>query len=111
MDIQTAVLNLMAAILISILGFGTKQVTTFLKNKGVVSLMEKKQEQVGIAVKAVEQIATIENISDKYKAAKTMSVELLNEYGIRLTETELKAFIESAVSEMNKNIEDVLNDN
>lgn len=108
--IQQAALNLLAVLITAMIGVVTKKVTKYLKDKGVIATLQAKEASVMIAVDAVEQIARNEKVPDKFKAAESMAIRLLNEQGIKITETELEAFIESAVAEMNKNVKDVLNE-
>lgn len=107
--IQQAVLNLLAVLVTAMVGVVTKRVTEYLKEKGVINKIQAKEASVMIAVDAVEQIARNEKVPDKFKAAESMAIDLLNKQGIKITETELEAFIESAVAEMNKGVKDVLN--
>lgn len=107
--IQTAFLNLLAVVITAAIGVLTQKVTAFLKKKGVVATLQAKEASVMIAVDAIEQIARNEKIPDKFKAAKSMAIEFLNEQGIAITDAELEALIESAVAEINKNVKDELN--
>lgn len=107
--IQSAVLNLLAVVITAAIGIVTKKLTVYLKNKGLIAILQAKEASVMIAVDAIEQIARNENIPNKYEQAKLLATEFLKQQGVSITNEELQAFIESAVAEMNKNIHDELN--
>lgn len=106
--LQDAVFNLLAVALTGFLGVITTNVTRYLKNKGVLSMLQAKEASVSIAVDAIEQIARNEHIPDKFNAAKRLAVKFLNEQGVNITDTELNLLIESSVAEINKNIDNEL---
>lgn len=107
--IQEAVLQLAAVVITGILGVVAHKVTAFLKKKGVMATLQAKESSVMIAVDAIEQIARNEKVPDKFNAAKKMALQFLNEQGIKISDIELQALIESAVAEINKNVKDELN--
>ncbi|MGO2084280.1 MAG: phage holin, LLH family [Vagococcus sp.] len=106
--IQQAALNFLAVLITAMVGVMTKRVTQYLKDKGVVATLQAKETSVLIAVDAIEQIARNEKVPDKFKSAKRMAIEFLNEQGISVSDAELEALIESAVAEINKSVKEVI---
>ena len=103
-QVQGALFNLFATIIVAAIGILTKKIVAYLDKKGMVETIMAKETSVMIAVDAIEQIARNEKVPDKFKAAKHMAIDFLNKQGIKVTDEELEILIESAVAEINKNL-------
>lgn len=95
--LQEAFINLMIVLITGGVSYLSAKLTQYFKQKGVIAAFDKKKESVQIAVDAVEQIAKVEQLDSKYLEAKSRAVDLLNEQGITITNSELDSLIEAAV--------------
>lgn len=105
-SLQQALLNLAVVVITGAVSIATKKLTTYFKEKGVLSKFEAKKESVNIAVNAVEQIALNEDVPHKYNEAKRRAIELLRTQGIVISDRELDSLIEAAVSGLKQGYEE-----
>lgn len=61
-----------------------------------------KKEIAMITVRYVEQVFTALHGKDKLEKAKSTFVDMLNEKGIKVTESEIDMLLEAAVNQMNE---------
>lgn len=100
-QLQTALINALFTILVALVGFATTKIVSFLDSKGLPQKIENKRYLVSIAVNAIEQIYKNEEGDVKLEKAKKMILKLFSDSGLKITETELEAFIEESVKAMN----------
>ena len=100
-QLQQALVSLLVAVLTAVIGYVTRVLTVYLKEKGVLKTLEAKKETVDIVVNAIEQIYKAEHGADKIKRAKQRIVAILEQQGIKISETELETLIEASVKAMN----------
>ena len=100
-EIMNAVISALGTILIALIGYVAKKTATYLDQKGITEKLNKKKYLVDIAVNAIEQIYQQEEGAVKLSKAKQEALRLLQENGLSISDTELQAFIESAVKAMN----------
>lgn len=106
--IQAEIINLAILIIVSILGFVARQITSYLKKKGVIAQLEGHKELGKIVVTAVEQSYKQLHGKEKLNLAKIELIKFAKEKGLKITERELDLIIESSVKEMNKAIKEEL---
>lgn len=106
MGLQEALLNLAVVLITGAVSVLTAKTTRYFKEKGVLSKFESKKESVAIAVNAVEQIAKIEKVPDKYNEAKRRAIKLLQTQGIIISDSELNSLIEAAVNGLKQGYEE-----
>lgn len=106
--IQVEILNLAIVAIVALVGFVTKRVTSFLKQKGIVANLQANKEFVKIVVNAVEQTYNTLGGEEKLNVAKLELVKLMNEKGLKISEKEIDTLIESAVKEMNDTVKQEL---
>ena len=98
--IQDAVLQILGAILsvaVSAIGYYGTQ---FLRNNIFLQNLSKKKEITAIIVKFVEQSYSEINGDAKLEKAKDEVLKWANNIGLKITEQELDAMIESAVKDL-----------
>ena len=100
-ELMNAIVSGLGTILIALIGYVANALANYLKEKGLTNKLNKKKYLVDIAVNAIEQIYQNEEGSKKLQYAKNEALRLLSENGLKVTETELNAFLESAVKAMN----------
>lgn len=100
-QVQGAILSALGTILVALIGVITQKVVAFLNEKGITEKLNKKQYLVDIAVNAAEQIYRNEDGAIKLANARKEAIKLLNDNGLKITETELQNLIESSVKAMN----------
>lgn len=108
-DLQAEIINIVALVIASVLGIVAKQVTSFLKKKGIVAQIESHKELANIVVKGVEQ--TYNNVlhgEEKLNVAKIEIIKLAKAKGIKISEKEIDLLIEASVKEMNKAVKEEL---
>lgn len=64
-----------------------------------------KKEIAMLTVRYVEQVFTALHGKDKLEKAKSTFVEMLNEKGIKVSETEINMLLEAAVHKMNEGVD------
>jgi LL-H family phage holin len=106
MELQAEIINIIASILLVFAGFITKQITGYLKEKGLIKKLEKNKELVKIVVNAVEQTSKHFNGEEKLNVAKLELVKLMNEKKIKISEKEMDLLIESVVKEMKDTVKE-----
>lgn len=104
--LQEAIISLAAVLITGFVTNLTAKATKYFKEKGILAKFEAKKESVTIAVNAVEQIAAVEDVPNKFNEAQRRAVHLLNEQGIQITDAELKSLIEAAVLAVQKGYEE-----
>lgn len=107
-SIQVELIELATAVIVALVGFITKKVTTYLNNKGMVDKIQSNKELVKIAVTAVEQTYQHLHGEQKFNMAKIELAKLLKEKKIKISEKEIDLLIESAVKEMNDTVKEVI---
>lgn len=100
-ELMNAVVSGLVTVLIGFIGYASTALANYLKEKGLTNKLDKKKYLVDIAVNAIEQIYQNEEGSKKLQYAKNEALRLLSENGLKVTETELNTFLESAVKAMN----------
>lgn len=103
--IQPYLLEIVVAILTGVASFiGVKIKDAYVKYVDTKT----KKEIVEATVKYVEQLCKTSGLcsTDKKEAAKTKSLEWLNEKGIKISDTELEILIEAAVNGFNNGIKE-----
>lgn len=104
--LQMEIVNLFIIIITALVGWGTKHAVAYLREKGILTKLEKNKALVKIAVDAVEQGYKTLHGEEKLNLAKIEVVKLAKAKGIRITEKELDLLIESTVKEMNDTIKE-----
>ena len=107
-ELQAEIINVAVIALTAFIGWATKQVTTYLKKKGVVAQVQNNKEVVGIVVNAVEQMYKGLKGEEKLDLAKIELLKLMNQKKIKITDKELELMIESVVKEMKDSAKDVV---
>lgn len=106
-SIQLELIMLAITLVASALGYATRHVTKFLKNKGIITKLQANKELVSIGVSAVEQMyKNVLHGDEKLNMAKIEIVKLAKEKGIKISEREINLLIESSVREMNQAIKE-----
>lgn len=101
-SLQIEIINFAIVLLTALLGFITKHLVSYLKNKGVIAKLESHKNITSIAVQAVEQGYKHLHGKEKLNVAKIEIIKMAKSKGIKVTEKELDLLIESAVKEMNQ---------
>jgi LL-H family phage holin len=107
-DLQAEIINIVALVIASLLGIVAKQVTSFLKKKGIVAQIESHKELANMVVKGIEQTYNHLNGEEKLNVAKIEIINIAKAKGIKISEKELDMLIESSVKEMNKAVKEEL---
>lgn len=102
--LQMEIINTVIVALTVLIGWTTKHVVVYLKEKGIVTKLDKNKALVRIAVDAVEQTYKTLHGKEKLNLAKIEVLKLAKSKGIKISEKELDLLIESAVKEMNDTI-------
>lgn len=106
--LQMELINLLIVVLTACVGLVTRYFTKYLKQKGVITILENNKEVVKTVVHATEQLHKQLNGEEKLNLAKMEIINLMQEKNIKISEKEINIFIESAVKEMNKAINEEL---
>ena len=102
--IQVELFELAIVVVTALVGWATKHVVTYLKEKGIIVKIENNKALVKIAVEAVEQSYKTLHGKEKLDLAKIELIKLANEKGVKISEKEIDLLLESAVKEMNDTI-------
>ena len=102
--LQVEIINFAIIVITALVGWATKHVVGYLKEKGIVTKLEKNRALVKIAVEAVEQTYKTLHGKEKLDLAKIEIVKLAKDKGVKVSEKELDLLIESVVKEMNDTI-------
>lgn len=101
--IQVELINLVILVLTTLVGYATKQVSSYLKKRGALAELENNKVLVDIAVNAVEQMFKEADGITKFETAKAELVKMLNDKKIKVSEEQLNLMIEQAVKAMKEN--------
>lgn len=96
-QVYQALFTLVASVITVLAAVATANLKKYLAKKGLLADTETKQKSARIIVEAVEQLATVNEIPDKFEEAKKRLVNTLNAEGIQLSDEALEDLIESAV--------------
>lgn len=108
-SLQLEIINFAIVVITALVGWATKHVVKYLKDKGVIKSLEKNKALVDVVVKAIEQTYKTLHGEEKLNYAKMEVIELAQAKGIKITEKEIDLLIESAVKEMNSTIKKEVN--
>lgn len=97
-EIMPAVLQLLATIVLGLVGLAVPKIKQYFDEKGVLQKLEQYDYLADIAVRAVEQIYWNEDGETKKAKAKDFILESLDKLGLDITPQQLDMFIESAVN-------------
>lgn len=103
-SLQVEILNLVILIIAGGAGYIAKQITSYLKKKGIVSQIESNKEIVKIVVNAIEQTHKHLNGDEKLNLVKIEILDIAKSKGLKITEKELQLLIEHSVKEMKNGI-------
>lgn len=96
-----SVLQLVSVVIVSLLGVVTKSVVSYLSTKNFLKNIEGKEKVALAAVKATEQFLSETGGKEKFENAKKELISMLDIRGIKITDEEIKVFLEAAVKTMN----------
>lgn len=99
-QLQDAIVAGFGTIFLAICGVVARKIGQYAQSKGAVNLIKQHKELSMLAVKMVEQVYKDFNGEEKKAKSIEMFVDLLGSAGIKLTDKELEAYIESAVKTM-----------
>lgn len=102
------IVNILVIVIAGVLGLIAKQVTSFLKKKGLVAQLESHKEIGKIIVGAIEQAYKPLHGEEKLNLAKIELIKFAKEKGLKISERELDLIIESSVREMKKAVKEEL---
>lgn len=102
--IQIELFELAIVVITALVGWTTKHVVTYLKQKGIITKLENNKALVKIAVEAVEQTYKTLHGNEKLDLAKIELAKLAKQKGVKISEKEIDLLLESAVKEMNDTI-------
>lgn len=105
-SIQAEILNLVILVIAGGVGYIAKQVTSYLKKKGIVSQISSNKEIVKIVVNAIEQTHKHLNGDEKLNLAKIEILQIAKSKGLKITEKELDLLIEHSVKELKNGIKE-----
>lgn len=106
--LQMEIVNILVIVIAGVLGLIAKQVTSFLKKKGLVAQLESHKEIGKIIVGAIEQAYKPLHGEEKLNLAKIELIKFAKEKGLKISERELDLIIESSVREMKKAVKEEL---
>lgn len=107
-SLQAEIINLLALLIAGAVGLVAKQITSYLKKKGIIAQIESHKEIAKIVVGAVEQTYNHLHGQEKLNVAKIELIKMAKNKGIKISEKELDLLIESAVKEMNRAVKEEL---
>lgn len=100
-EIITALLTAGGTIILALIGWVSRRVSTWLKNDEFGKELGNFAYLADIAVMGIEQIAKHDETINKFNEAKKMLIKMANDKGIPVTDEMLDSFIEAAVKRMN----------
>lgn len=103
--INQELINLAIVCVTGFIGWVTKEVSGYLKKKGMVAQLESHKDLVSVVVNGVEQAYSQLHGKEKLNMAKIELIKLASSRGIKLDEGSLDMLIESAVKEMNNAVQ------
>jgi len=106
--LQAQILDILAVVGVAVLGIIARQVSMFLKKKGIIASIESHKEVANIVVNAVEQSYKHLHGEEKLNLAKIELMKLGKEKGLKITEKELDLLIESSVKKMNTYVKAII---
>lgn len=96
-EIMPAILQLLATIILGLIGWMVPKVKKYFDDKGISQKLEQYDYLAEIAVRAVEQIYQNEDGTTKKQKTKEFIVGSMDNLGLDITPQQLDMFIESAV--------------
>lgn len=97
-------LDIIAPIILAIIGILTYQIVKYLKDNKFLQELNKKKELVEIAVRMCQQLYNDLDGASKYQIAVEWVTDQFNEYGIKTTPDELKGLIESILQRIKQEV-------
>lgn len=88
-------------VLIAVLAEAARRFAIYIKEKGVLKALNKHKDLANLAVAMTEQIYVDLKGEEKKNKAIEVFLEVLGKKGIKLSDTEINMYIESAVKAMN----------
>jgi len=105
-SLQVEIVNLVILVIAGAVGFITKQITSYLNKKGVLSQINGNKEIVKIVVNAIEQTYKTLDGKEKFELAKMEILTMAKAKGLKITEKELDLLIEHSVKEMKNGVKE-----
>lgn len=104
-DLNFIIVKLMELAVPVVVGLAVK----FVRDHGLIKKFEAKKGYAKIAIQFVEQVANDLNAEQKYHKAADYLSNQLNEAGIKYSDNEIEALIESAVNQFKSEFKQEIN--
>lgn len=98
--IQNELVELLIAVIVGCVGYVSRHVVLYLKQKGIVDKINNNRELVKIVVNAIEQTYGHLDGASRFELAKNELIDLMKQKKINISEKEIDLLIEAVVKEI-----------